>query len=234
MSAVEGQGSIRSENPLCIGVSSLRELEEKLKAFRVMNQNSVKKRYILIREALTRPGHDKPLIEKSTEIDVAAVKLLSRYFDADEELKIFQPDEGIVIISDMSSPQGISFSMDIVTQIMNIGGGAYEGFIERIDSFGELLNLLKKVLFPRLLLIGCLSPERLEAEKINFIRAQRVDQYIRLIELTHSVYKKEPYFSKLNKCKQIHIDPDDPYAWGRLIIEVIREYTRGYFVEEAQ
>ena len=234
MSTLQEQEPIRSENPLCIGVSNLGKLEEKLKAFRVMNQNSVKKRYILAREALKRPGHDTPILEKSAEIDVPAVKLLSRYFDGEKEIKIFQPDEGIVIMSDMASPQGISFSMDIVTQIMNIGGGVYEGFIERVDSFGELLNLLKKVLFPRLLLIGSLSSERLESEKINFIRAQRVDQYIRLIEITHSVYKKEPYFSKLSKCRQIHIDPDDPYAWGRMIIEVIREYTRDYFIEDSQ
>ena len=234
MSAVKGQETIQSENPLRIGTAKLGELDERLKAFRVMNQVSAKKRYIIGREALKRPGYDEFVLEKSKEIDVSVVKLLSRYFEPDKEIKIFQPDEGIVIVSDMSSPQGISFSMDIVTQIMNIGGGVYEGFIERIDSFGELLNLLKNVLFSRLLLIGYLPSERLEAEKINFIRAQRVDQYIRLVELTHSVYKKEPYFANLNKCRQIHIDPDDPYAWGRLIIEVIREYTRGYFIEDTK
>lgn len=232
MATQQGQESIRSENPLRIGVSSLRELEEMLKAFRVMNQNSFKKRYVLLREVMKKPGYDTPMLEKSAEIEVPAVRLLSRYIDKDKEIKIFQPDEGIAIISDMNSPQGISLSMDIVTQIMNIGGGAYEAFIERVNSFGELLNLLKKALFPRLLLIGYLSPKRLETEKINFVRTQRVDQYIRLIEITHSVYKKEPYFSKLNKLKQIHIDPDDPHAWSRLIIEVIREYTRAYFIED--
>ena len=33
-------------------------------------------------------------------------------------MKIFQPDEGVVILSDMSDPNGIALSMDLVTQIL--------------------------------------------------------------------------------------------------------------------
>ena len=68
-------------------------------------------------------------------------------------------------------------------------------------------------------------------EKINFVRSKHIDQYVRMIEITHSVYKKEQYFPRM---KHVHLDPDDPYAWGRLIIELIREYTRPYFVEQVK
>ncbi len=218
---------IKNENPLKIGICQLGELEERLKAFRLMNQTAVRKRYVLSREIVDTPSN-VPVLKKSVEIDVPTVKLLRRYFPIDREMKIFQPDEGIVILSDMSDPNGIALSMDLVTQILNIDGGAYEGFIERVDSFGEFLQLLKKVLFPRLVIIGYLSPSRLEMEKINFVRSRHMDQYLRMIEITHSVYKKEPYFPRV---RQIHLDPDDPYAWGRLIIEIIREYIRPYFSE---
>jgi hypothetical protein len=218
----------RKENPLRIGMSTLDELEEKVKAFRIMNQSALKKRYILSREAIAAPGSGV-VIQKSGEIDISRAKLLRRHFAGDHVFKTFQPDEGIVIISDMSSPEGIALSMDIVTQIMNIGGGAYEGFIDRVDSFTDFLNLLKKALFPKLIVIGFIPPDRLEMEKINFVRARRVDHYIRAIELTHSVQKPQPYFPKI---KQVYIDTRDPKSWGRFIIEIVREYTKPYFVEE--
>lgn len=218
----------KKENPLRIGVCNLDELEEKVKAFRIMNQSALKKRYILSREVVTAPG-GSILLSKSAEIDISRAKLLRRHFGSVDSFKTFQPDEGIVIISDMSSPEGISLSMDIVTQIMNIGGGASEGFIDRVDSFTDFLNLLKKALFPKLLIIGYIPPERLEMEKINFVRAKRVDHYVRAIELTHSTTKTQPYFPKI---KQVHIDTNDPKSWGRFIIEIVREYTKPYFVED--
>ncbi|MBX7057317.1 MAG: hypothetical protein K1X75_04580 [Leptospirales bacterium] len=218
----------RKENPLRIGMCTLDELEEKIKAFRIMNQSALKKRYILSREPITVPGQGV-IIQKSGEIDISKAKLLRRHFVGDHVFKSFQPDEGIVIISDMSSPEGIALSMDIVTQIMNIGGGAYEGFIDRVDSFSDFLNLLKKALFPKLLIIGYIPPERLEVEKINFVRARRVDYYIRAIELTHSTQKPQAYFPKI---KQVHIDIREPKSWGRFIIEIVREYTKPYFVED--
>jgi len=216
------------ENPLKIGVATLDELEEKIKAFRNMNQTALKKRYILSRETLTVPGQGV-LIQKSAEIDISKAKLLRRHYPGDHLLKTFQPDEGIVIVSDMSRMEGISLSMDIVTQIMNLGGGAYEGFIDRVDSFADFLNLLKKALFPKLIVVGYLPPDRIEMEKLNFARARKVDHYIRSLEITHSAQKPQPYFPKV---KQVHIDRQDPKSWGRFILEIIREYTKPYFVEE--
>ncbi len=216
------------ENPLRIGFCTLDELEEKIKAFRVMNQTALKKRYLLSRESVISAAGET-ILQKSSEIDISRAKLLRRSFSGEYLLKTFQPDEGIVIVSDMSSMDGIALSMDIVTQIMNLGGGAYEGFIDRVDSFTDFLNLLKKALFPKLIVIGYLPPDRLEMEKINFVRAKRVDHYIRAIEITHAVQKPRPYFPKI---KQVPIDAVDSKSWGRFIIEIVREYTKPYFVEE--
>lgn len=224
----EQRDAQKKENPLRIGICSLDELEEKIKSFRIMNQSALKKRYILSREQVL-DQNDQPILEKSGEIDISRAKLLRRNFSGGHIFKSFQPDEGIVIISDMSSSEGISLGMDIVTQIMNIGGGAYEGFIDRVDSFADFLNLLKKALFPKLILIGYIPPDRLELEKVNYIRAKRVDHYIRTIEITHSLLKPQPYFPK---SKQVEITTEDPKSWARLIIEIIREYTKPYFIED--
>lgn len=218
----------KTENPLRIGVCTLDELEEKVRAFRIMNQSALKKRYILSREQIIDQGQNK-ILNKSEEIDISKAKLMRRNFAGSKVFKTFQPDEGIVIISDMSSPEGISLGMDIVTQILNIGGGAYEGFIDRVDSFGDFLNLLKKALFPRLVLIGYIPPDRIDHEKINYIRAKRIDNYIRSIEITHTVVKPRAYFPKI---KQVEITPEDSKSWGRLIIEIVREYTKHYFIED--
>ncbi len=216
------------ENVLKIGFCTLDELEEKVKAFRVMNQNAAKKRYIITREPIL-DSNNKIILQKAQEIDVSVAKLLRRHFKGDHIIKTFQPDEGIVIISDMDTPEGISFTMDIVTQIMNLGGGAYESFIDRVDSFNNFLDLLKKNLFPKLIVIGYIPKEKLQNETINFVRIKRIDNYIRAVELTHTVYKPQPYFPKI---KQIPISQEDPKSWGRFVIEIIREYTRPYFVEQ--
>lgn len=220
----------KRENPLRIGISDLDELEEQIKAFRIMNQSALKKRYIVSREDIFPPGQGgTPILKKGEEIDISRAKLLRRHFAGDHIFRCFHPDEGIVIVSDMNQMSGISLSMDIVTQLMNLGGGAYEAFIDRVDSFADFLNLFKKALFPKLIIIGYLPPERLETEKLNFVRIRRVDQYFRAIELTHSLHKPSPYFPKL---KQIRIEAGDPKSWARFILEVIREYTKSYFVED--
>lgn len=218
----------KHENPLRIGICTLDELEEKVRSFRIMNQSALKKRYILSREQVMSQSNDK-ILGKSEEIDISKAKLLRRNFSGGHTFKTFQPDEGIVIISDMGSMEGISLGMDIVTQIMNIGGGAYEGFIDRVDSFGDFLNLLKKALFPRLILIGYIPQDRLDHEKLNFIRSRRIDNYIRAIEITHTTIKPRPYFPQI---KQVHINPEDSKSWGRLIVEIVREYTKHYFIED--
>ncbi|PJZ69199.1 hypothetical protein CH373_14835 [Leptospira perolatii] len=216
------------ENVLKIGFCNLDELEEKVKAFRVMNQNAAKKRYLITREPIVDAA-GKVLIPKAAEIDISAAKLLRRHFKGTHEFKTFQPDEGIVIISDMTSAEGVSFTMDIVTQIMNLGGGAYEGFIDRVDSFGDFINLLKKSLFPRLIIIGYIPPDKIQSELLNFVRVKRVDNYLRSIELTHTAFKTAAYFPKI---RQIEISQDDSKSWGRFVVEIVREYTRPYLLEE--
>ncbi|TGK31071.1 hypothetical protein EHQ12_03235 [Leptospira gomenensis] len=216
------------ENVLKIGYCSLDEIEEKVKAFRVMNQNAAKKRYLITREPVL-DNNGKPLLAKAAEIDISAAKLLRRHFKGSQMFKTFQPDEGIVIISDMTSAEGVSFTMDIVTQIMNLGGGAYEGFIDRVDSFGEFINLLKKSLFPKLIIIGYIPQAQVQSELLNFVRVKRVDNYLRSIELSHSLFKPHPYFPKI---KQVEISQHDPKSWGRFVVEIIREYTRPYLLEE--
>lgn len=221
-------GKRKRENVLKIGYSTLDEIEEKVKAFRVMNQNAVKKRYLITRDPILDP-QGKVLLAKAQEIDVSAAKLLRRHFKGVDMFKVFQPDEGLVIISDMSTMEGVSFSMDIVTQIMNLGGGAYEGFIDRVDSFEDFIGLLKKNLFPRMIIVGYLPKEKIQTEIINFVKVKRLDNYLRALELTHTVFKPAAYFPKI---KQVNISQEDPKSWGRFVVEIVREYTRPYFVEE--
>ena len=98
----------KKENPLRIGVSTLDELEEKIKAFRIMNQSALKKRFIMSREDVRVPTNRDPLLTKGEEIDISRAKLLRRHFGGEQEFKCFQPDEGIVIVSDMNEMAGIS------------------------------------------------------------------------------------------------------------------------------
>ena len=100
------------ENILKIGYNSLYEIEEKVKAFRVMNQNAAKKRFIISRENI-RDNVGKILLQKASEIDLSATMLLRRKFKPDTVFKIFQPDEGIVIISDMTTMEGVTLTMDL-------------------------------------------------------------------------------------------------------------------------
>lgn len=218
------------DNILKIGFCTLDEIEEKVKSFRIMNQNAVKKRYLITREDI-KDSSGRIVIPKAAEIDVSIAKLLRRNFKGDTPFKTFQPDEGIVIISDMATVEGVSLTMDIVTQIMNLGGGAYEGFIDRVDSFTEFLSHLKKALFPKLIIIGYIPKEKIQNELINFVRVKRVDNYLRSLEITHSSLKPTGYFPKI---RQISIVQDDPKTWGRFVIDIIREYTKPYLVEEVQ
>ena len=215
------------ENILKIGFNTLSEIEEKVKSFRIMNQNAAKRRYIITRENI-RDNSQKVIIPKAAEIDISATMLLRRQFKGDTIFKTFQPDEGIVIISDMATMEGVTLTMDIVTQIMNLGGGAYEGFIDRVDSFTDFINHLKKALFPKLIIIGYILKERIQSEMINFVRVKRIDNYLRTLELTHSVHKPQGYFPKI---KQVPIN-EDPKSWGRFVVEIVREYTKSYLIEQ--
>ena len=216
------------ENVLKVGFCTLEEVEEKVKSFRIMNANSRKKRYLISREDIL-DMHGSVILKKTQEIDIPVAKLLRRHFKQDKVLKTFQPDEGILIISDMSDPDGISMTMDIVTQIMNLGGGAYEGFIDRVDSFKEFGELLKKTLFPRLVIIGYLPKSRIMEDKTNFVQIKKIDPFLRFMELTHTVYKPAAIFPNI---KQMSISQEDPKSWGRFVVDIIKEYTRHYLVED--
>ncbi|MBE7411458.1 MAG: hypothetical protein L6Q54_10905 [Leptospiraceae bacterium] len=218
------------ENILKIGQCTLDEIEEKVKAFRVMNQHAAKKRYLITREDVYDPfAPGKVIIPKASEIDISVAKLLRRHFKGEHSFKVFQPDEGIVIISDMGSMEGVSLSMDLVTQIMNLGGGAYEGFIDRVDSFTDFINHLKKALFPKLIIIGYIPKERIQSEIINFVRVKKIDNYLRTIEITHSVLKPQSFFPKV---RQVPITQEDPKSWGRFVVDIVREYTKPYLIED--
>ena len=229
MAGVENRkGSQLANNVLKIGISSLEELEIKVKAFRTINLNSKKRRFIISREDL-KDASGNIVVSKGEDIDLAKVKLLRRANKADTLIKTFQPDEGIVLLTDMNSPMGIQLSMDMVTQIMNMGGGAYEAFIDRVDSFKEFSALLNKALFPKLVVIGFMPAENLAEEIKYFHLVKKLDPYIRMIEITHTALKPA---SALPKLKQISISPDDKDSWKRFILEIIQEYTKPYSIEE--
>ncbi|MCS6984642.1 MAG: hypothetical protein NZM25_05915 [Leptospiraceae bacterium] len=218
----------RASNVLGIGISKLSELEEKVKAFRTINLNAKKRRFIIAREPIL-DSDGKVVVNKGEEIDLAKVIYLKRHYKPDHVFKTFQPDEGIVLVSDMGTPAGVQLTMDLVTQIMNIGGGAYEAFIDRVDSFKEMSNLLTKTLFPKLAIVGYLPRERLQEEIIHFSQISRMDPYIRMIEVIHTTIKPAPVIPRL---KQVIITPGDRESWARFVLEVIAEYTKNYSIEE--
>lgn len=215
-------------NVLKIGVSSLAELEEKVKAFRTINLNVKKKRFIIAREDI-RDHDGKIVVNKGEDIDLSKVMLLKRLYKPERVFKTFQPDEGIVLISDMSSPAGVQLSMDLVTQVMNIGGGAYEAFIDRVDSFKELSTLLSKALFPKMVIVGYIPVEKLNEETAFYQLITRADPYIRVIDILHTVIKPLPI---VKKGRQVVISPEDRDSWKRFIVEIVQEYTKNYSIEE--
>lgn len=223
-------GEIRSSNILRIGSSTLAELEEKVKALRTINLNVKKRRFVIAREDIKLPSGEV-LVPKGSDIDISKVMLLKRHFKPDHVIKTFQPDEGIVLVSDMSTPVGIQFSMDLVTQVMNIGGGAYEAFIDRVDSFKEFVALYNKALFPKLAIIGYIptQPERLKEELAFYQLIARTDPYIRMLEILHTLIKPQPLVPRV---RNLTITPEDRDSWKRFILEIIAEYTKAYSIEE--
>ena len=223
-------GEIRSSNILRIGSSTLVELEEKVKALRTINLNVKKRRFIITREDIKVASGDV-IIPKGSDLDISKVMLLKRHFKPDHQIKTFQPDEGIVLVSDMSTPVGIQFSMDLVTQVMNIGGGAYEAFIDRVDSFKEFAALYNKALFPKLAVVGYIPPqvERVKEELAFYQLITRTDPYIRMIEIMHTQIKPNPIIPRM---RSLAINPEDRDSWKRFILEIITEYTKAYSIEE--
>lgn len=223
-----GNDDIKSSNVLKIGTSTMADLTEKVKAFRTMNLKVKKRRFLISRENIL--DQDKNVVvKKGEDIDISKTMLLRRIYKADHEFKTFQPDEGIVLISDMTSPAGISLSMDLVTQVMNIGGGAYEAFIDRVDSFEELHSLLQKALFPKMVIVGYIPLEKLKNELAYYNEVARVDPFLRFIEILHTQIKPMPILPRL---RNVTISPEDRDSWKRFIIEVVQEYTKPYSIEE--
>jgi hypothetical protein len=218
------------DNVLRVGFSTLSEIEEKLKAFRIMNQTSLKKRYILARETRYYPYTEESYIQKGKEISFSRIRDLKRELPSDTVLKTFQPDEGIVLISDITNNEGIYLSNELMWRLDSLQIRNYDRFMERTDSFSEFLELMKEQLFPKLIIIGYLPPDRIEMEKVNFSRVRKFDTFLRVFEVTHTVLKPQPYFPKI---KQVVIDhTTGASGWSRFLAEVIREYTKPYYVED--
>lgn len=218
------------DNPLRMGITGTEEIEEKIKAFRTINGSSIKKRYLLSRQSLSVPGGEEVLLEPGMEIDMAKAKQIRRYYHGSVPLKTFQPDEGIAVVSDLSSPEGAPLTMEIMHGLSTLGGGRYETFLDRTDTFSELLHLVKMSLFPRMVVIGYFPHDRLRMERLNMIRLRRYDTFIRFLEVTHSEWKHSAGFPAI---KQVRVDPADPDAgWDAFLNVVCREYKKPYYVEE--
>ena len=71
----ERKENSQPSNVLRIGISSLQELEEKVKAFRTINLNVKKKRYIISREDVL-DSHENVLVKKGEDLDFSKVMLL--------------------------------------------------------------------------------------------------------------------------------------------------------------
>jgi hypothetical protein len=121
--------------------------------------------------------------------------------------------------------------MDLVTQVMNIGGGAYEAFIDRVDSFKEFVALYNKALFPKLAIVGYIpiQPERIKEELAFYQLITRTDPYIRMLEILHAQIKPQPLIPRI---RNLVISPEDRDSWKRFILEIIAEYTKPYSIEE--
>lgn len=231
-------------NPLGMGVCSVDEIVDRVRAFRQMNSGSIRQRFILSREDIPDPENDKNfLLSRGDEIDLNQAKNLVKLLPPGYFIKTYQPDEGITIISDSLSQEGASLTMEIYNRIYGLGGGKYEAFIDVVDSFSEFLRLVQKALFPRLILVGSISADRLEMEHVHFIRAKKFDEFFRIMEVSDSRWKPAGFFSRI---KQVKIPPSQatgrdkkkesaivvpPMEYDEFQRSVIREYTKPYFFE---
>ena len=220
--------NINESNVLGLGISTLEEMEEKIKAFQSINLNTSRRRYILSREDIY-DSYGKLILRKAEEIDLSKAKLLGRHFKSNHVMKIFQPDEGITVMTNMNNKSAVQFSIDLLMQIVNIEQGAYEAFIDRVNSFKEMKELFSKALFPKLIIVGYLDEKNLDKEREYFNEIHRADPYIRFLEVKHTVFKAESVFSRM---RQSTIVPKDKNSWKKFILDVIREYKKPYLIEE--
>ena len=217
-------------NSLNIGFCLLGELIERLRIIRSMNQITNRKRYILARKTILGKK-EETLIREGAEIEITSVRLLQRYYPKDYLVPIFQSDSNITILSSMSDAAGISFSMDLVTQVMNLESGLYEKFIERVENLDKILHQgHPRQIFSRVILAGYLAPNEIESEKAKLAELLRKDPFIRIIEVTHSQYKKSPYFP-LPNVQNYHISKGTLEEWRTFIHTVVKAYTQPYKLE---
>lgn len=214
-------------NILRIGVANLKELEELVKAFRLMNQYSQRKRFVVSREDL-RDVYGNVIVEKAHDINISIVKLLQRNFKTETDFKIFSSDEGIAIITDAESSFAREFSLQLITTIENIGGGIYKPFIDVVPSFYELFKLFEKGLSPKMAVVGYIPVKNVAQEVNIYNEIKKYDPYIRMLDIIHDDFKPKSF---LKGATLFHFD-NDPKVWHRLIMKVIQEYTKPYFMEQ--
>ena len=219
---------LKDGNPLRIGIASLQELEEMVKSYRIMNKSCLKSRYIMSREELSdQEGH--VYLDKGEDIEVRHLKAMRKNESGHFMVKVFLPDEGIVTISDHTEQDGKQLEQRTYHHIMRLGNKAYEGFIDRLGSLNDFLNLFTNALFPKLIIIGLIQTDLLEMERKNLARIKRLDPYLRFLEITH--YQLKP-FPLIPGVKSIHISEESDKEWNIFLEGVITEYTKPYFVEE--
>lgn len=219
---------VHKENILNIGIATLRELEEMVKAFRLMNQYAQRKRFVISREDIRDPDGNI-LVEKARDFTIPALKLLQRIYKGDHFMKIFSPEEGIAVISDARTEYGKAFSESLNRQVINIGGGVYEAFIDSLNSLHDLFALFRKGHSPKLVVIGYLSVKSLQAELDMFSELKRFDPYLRFLDILHADVKPKSF---IRDVPNFMIDEKDEKTWHKFVIRLIREYTKPYFVEE--
>jgi|YNPMSStandDraft_1061717.scaffolds.fasta_scaffold11928_4 hypothetical protein len=214
-------------NILRIGIANLPELEELVKAFRLMNQYSKRRRFIVSREDL-KDTYGNIIVEKAHDINISVVKLLQRNFKPDTDFKIFSSDEGIAIVTNTESPNAKEFSSQLIATIEGIGGGIYKPFIDTVSSFYELFKLFEKGLSPKLVVVGYIPVKQVAQEVSMYNEIKKYDPYIRILDITHDELKPKSF---LKGATIFHFDKD-PKVWHRLLTKIIQEYTKPYFMEE--
>ncbi len=218
------------DNALLCGYSSLTDIEEKLKAFRIINQSSLKKRVLLADETVFYSGTQEPLLRRGREITQVQVKELRKEYPPETIFRTIQPDEGIAVISDLTNQEGKTFTQEILRKVQGLYRPQDLRFFEHTNSFSELMELLKGTYFPKLAVIGFIPPDRTEMERVNFDRVRKFDSYLRFVELTHTIYKPQPYFPRIKQLVIDHLNED--VTWVRMLADITREYTKPYYVDE--
>lgn len=214
-------------NILRIGISNPAELEEIVKAFRVMNQYSKKRRFVVSREDI-KDSNGAVIVEKAHDINISVVKLLQRHYKPDTVLKVFSSDEGIAVVTNAESLTGKEFSLHLKTTIESIGGGIYKPFIDTVSNFHELFKLFEKGLSPKMVVVGYIPVKNVAQEVSTYNEIKKYDPYIRMMDITHDELKPKSF---LKGSPVFHFDNSDK-VWHKLISTIILEYTKPYFFEE--